>query len=162
MVSLREITVDDWAVLRDIRLTALTEAPYAFGSTYAREAAFTEDQWRGRINGRSVTFFAYTGSAGPADEPAGLAGSYVEDETAELVSLWVRPSARGLGVGATLIEAVAGWGRARGYRALFLWVTESNAPARRLYQRCSFTPTGKREPLPSDPSLWEVQLRRAL
>jgi GNAT superfamily N-acetyltransferase len=162
MVSVREITADDWAVQRDIRLTALTEAPYAFGSTYAREAAFTADQWRGRINERSVTFFAYAGSAGRADEPAGLAGGYVEDATAELVSMWVRPSARGLGVGAALIEAVAGWARACGYPALFLWVTESNAPARRLYQRSWFTLTGERQPLPSDPSLQEVRMRRAL
>jgi RimJ/RimL family protein N-acetyltransferase len=45
---------------------------------------------------------------------------------------------------------------------MFLWVTESNAPARRLYERCGFTPTGDRQPLPSDPSLPEIRMRRAL
>lgn len=63
MIEVREITVDDWEVLRDVRLAALAEAPQAFGSTHAGEAAFTEEQWRGRITERSVTFFAHAPGA---------------------------------------------------------------------------------------------------
>src|ERR1700761_8075047 len=118
MILVREITADDWELMRDVRLTALSEAPYAFGSSYAREAAFTEEVWRGRINERSVTFFAYDDSAGPvltSTAPAGLAGVYVEDVEADLVAMWVRPSARGLGVGAALVEEAAAWAKARGH-----------------------------------------------
>ncbi len=122
MVLVREITADDWELMRDVRLTALAEAPYAFGSTYAREVAFGEPQWRGRINDRSVTFFAHDDPAAAA--PAGLAGVYVEDGTPDLVSMWVRPGGRGRGVGEALVEAAAGWARARGFSTLFLWVTE--------------------------------------
>ena len=179
MILVREVTADDWELMRDVRLAALSEAPYAFGSTYAREAAFTEENWRGRIGGRSVTFFAFaepddaapagavladTGLAdtGPADTgPAGLAGVYVKDGAADLVSMWVRPSARGLGAGQALVEAAASWAKARGFGSLSLWVTESNAPARRLYERCGFSPTGERQPLPSDPSLTEIRMSRA-
>ena len=97
MVLVREVTLDDWKTLRDVRLAALREAPYAFGSTYAREAAFAEEQWRGRImSDRSVTFFAYRPESA---EPARLAGVYLEDGVADVVSLWVRPSARGRAVG---------------------------------------------------------------
>jgi ribosomal protein S18 acetylase RimI-like enzyme len=200
MILVREVAEDDWELMRDVRLAALSEAPYAFGSTHAREAAFTEEKWRGRFSERSVTFFAHeepddgepsdrgpattgpattgpanTGPAttGPAntglattgaanERPAGLAGVYVEDGTADLVSMWVRPSARGRGVGEALVEAAAAWAKAHHFGALYLWVTESNAPARRLYERCGFTPTGESQPLPSDPALPEIRMSRAL
>ncbi len=160
MVLVREITADDWELMRDVRLSALAEAPSAFGSTYARELAFTEERWRGRISERSVTFLAHDDPAAAA--PAGLAGVYVEDGTADLVSMWVRPSSRGRHVGEALVEAAARWAAARGFAALFLWVTASNAAARRLYERCGFTATGESQPLPSDPSLPEIRMSRAL
>ena len=159
MILVRAVTADDWELMRDVRLAALSEAPYAFGSTYAREAAFTEERWRGRFSERSVAFFAF---AEPDDAvPAGLAGVYVEDGAADLVSMWVRPSARGLGVGEAVVAAAASWAKAHDFGSLSLWVTESNAPARRLYERCGFTPTGESQPLPSDPALPEIRMSLA-
>jgi GNAT superfamily N-acetyltransferase len=159
MVVVREVTPDDWEILRDVRLAALREAPQAFGSSYAREAPFTEEQWRGRINDRSVTLFAYL----PENpEPAGLAGVYVEDGVADVVSMWVRPSARGNGVGAALIGATTDWAKTRDHDSLLLWVTGSNTSARRLYERCGFTLTGESQPLPSDPAIPEIRMRRLL
>jgi GNAT superfamily N-acetyltransferase len=159
MVLVREITADDWELMRDVRLSALAEAPYAFGSTYAREVAFGEPQWRGRINERSVSYFA---QAGPDEAPAGLAGVYVEDGVADLVSMWVRPGCRGQGVGEALVEAAASWARRRGFCTLFLWVTESNPAAMRLYERCGFAITGERQPLPWDPAVAEIRMSRPL
>ncbi len=159
MVLVREIRADDWELMRDVRLSALAEAPYAFGSTYAREAAFGEPQWRGRINERSVSYLA---QARPDEEPAGLAGVYVEDGTADLVSMWVRPGCRGQGVGEALVEAAASWARGRGFCTLFLWVTESNPAAMRLYERCGFAVTGERQPLPWDPAVAEIRMSRPL
>jgi GNAT superfamily N-acetyltransferase len=160
MLVVREVSPDEWEVLRDVRLAALREAPYAFGSTYAREAPFTREQWLARL-GRddAVTFFARLPELA---EPAGLAGVLEEAGAADVVSMWVRPGARGRGVGAALIDAAAGWAKDRGHEALYLWVTESNAPARKLYERCGFMPTGERQPLPSDPSLPEIRMRLAL
>ena len=165
MIVVREITADDWELMRDVRLAALAESPSAFGSSYAREVAFTEEQWRGRISERSVTFFVQEEPAGPASagkEPAGLAGVYVEDGAANLVSMWVRPAARGLGAGRALVEAAAAWAKANDFGSLFLWVTESNTSARRLYEGCGFTPTGQRQPLPSDPAIPEIAMSRTL
>jgi ribosomal protein S18 acetylase RimI-like enzyme len=191
MIVVREITADDWELMRDVRLAALAESPSAFGSSYAREVAFTEEQWRGRISERSVTFFAHeatslalgvrirgrtvltdslasslteepAGAASAGKEPAGLAGVYVEDGAANLVSMWVRPAARGLGAGKALVEAAAAWAKANDFGTLFLWVTESNTSARRLYEGCGFTPTGQRQPLPSDPAIPEIAMSRTL
>lgn len=36
-VTVRQATVDDWQIARDLRLAAFQEAPYAFGSTYEQE-----------------------------------------------------------------------------------------------------------------------------
>jgi ribosomal protein S18 acetylase RimI-like enzyme len=156
----RVAVADEWELVRDVRLAALREAPYAFGSTYAREASFTQAQWRGRLGSdRSVTFLAELPDRG---ELAGLAGVYLEDGMADLVSMWVRPAARGSGAGQALVEAAADWAKARDHDTLYLWVTETNTAARRLYERCGFRPTGERQPLPSDPSLPELRMRRAL
>lgn len=155
----RVVDADEWELARDVRLAALREAPYAFGSTYAREAPFTEQQWRGRFSSRSVTFFA---ELPDGDEPAGIAGIYEQDGIADVVSMWVRPSARGQGVGEALITAAADWANARDHDTLYLWVTETNPAARTLYERCGFIPTGERQPLPSDPSLQEIRMRREL
>ena len=151
--------------MRDVRLTALQEAPYAFGSTYAREASFTQEQWLARLNDRAVTYLAYLpGSAAPA----GIVGVYIggDDDAGnqhpEIVSMWVRPAARGQKVGEALVEATADWARHRGFGVLHLGVTESNAAARRLYERSGFTRTEERKDLPSDPALSAIGMRRAL
>jgi GNAT superfamily N-acetyltransferase len=164
MVLVREVDADEWELLRDVRLAALREAPYAFGSTYEREAPFTEEQWRGRLAARAVNFFAFVEELADAGDgaPAGLTAVFEGDGPAELVSMWVRPAARGRGVGEALITAAAGWAKARDHDTLYLWVTETNQAARRLYERCGFTATGDRQPLPSDLSLQEIRMRRAL
>jgi len=161
MVEVREATPEDWQVIRDTRLTALQEAPSAFGSTAEREAAFGEPEWRARTqgSGRGVMYLA---EVARLPGPAGIAGIYVEDAKAHLTSMWVRSAARGQKVGEALIEATVDWARSRGFGTLYLWVTESNAPARRLYERCGFTDTGERQPLPSDPAFTEFRMSRPL
>jgi GNAT superfamily N-acetyltransferase len=158
------VTPTDWQAMRDVRLTALQDAPDAFGSTYAREAPFTQEQWLARLHDRAVTYLAFLpGSA----EPSGIAGVYIDGDDAggehpEVVSMWVRPTARGQKVGETLIGASADWARCHGFTDLGLWVSESNTPARRLYERCGFTLTGERMALPRDPALIELKMHRSL
>ena len=54
MVLVRATTMTDWQALREIRLQALLDAPDAFASTHAREAAFGEDEWRQRASARRL------------------------------------------------------------------------------------------------------------
>ena len=151
--------------LKVLRLAALADAPTAFGSTYADEARRPEEFWRGRAargatGEASVLFVADRG-----DELVGLAGGYRPEPFAgviELVSMWVHPEARRHGVAVGLVDAVIDWADTAGVVAVELWVTESNRAAAALYERCGFGPTGRRQPLPSDPSLDEVQMRRPL
>jgi GNAT superfamily N-acetyltransferase len=156
MALVRATTVTDWQALREIRLQALCDAPYAFSSTHAREAAFGADEWRQRAT-RDGSFLAFL----PEVSPAGLGGAYLAaPETAELISMFVRPQARGRGVGEAIIDAVLGWAVQKGATAVHLWVTETNKPARMLYERCGFTVTAERQPLPSNPALGEIGMQR--
>jgi GNAT superfamily N-acetyltransferase len=164
MVLVRETVSGDWRALRGIRLEALKTAPSAFGSTYEREAEFGEHDWLGRI-ARGGTFLAYLPEARipETSEPVGLIGGYLETaDVVELVSMYVRPEARGRGVGEALVATVVGWAHERGAKAVHLWVTESNDHARALYERCGFGPTGERQPLPSDPDQDEIAMARPL
>jgi GNAT superfamily N-acetyltransferase len=157
-IEVRRIGADDWPSMREIRLAALQDAPQAFASTYEREAAFAEADWR-RRTASGANFLAYAPGLGP--EPAGIAGGYAAGpDTAELVAMWVRPHARGHRIGEALIEAVVGWARAELLGRVHLWVSETNDPARRLYERFGFTATGERQPLPSHPELTELAMAR--
>ena len=153
-VAVRAIDASAWGTMRDVRLAALRDAPQAFGSSYRREIGFCREDWLARI-ANGANFLAYAAEFGPA--PAGLVGGFVpQPGIAELVSMWVHPRARGLGVGRALVAAVIRWAAAEGHPSVHLWVTETNEPARRLYERCGFTLTGERQPLPSHPEQAEI------
>jgi len=161
MVLVRPTTVADWPVLRDIRLQALRDAPHAFSSTYEGESAFAESVWHQRAT-RDGSFIAFIPEASAAGA-AGLAGGLQEAPgVVELVSMFVRPQARGRGVGEALIDGVVRWARDKGADSVHLWVTETNKPARRLYEHYGFTATGERQPLPSNPALTEIAMTRPL
>ena len=166
MVLVREAVMADWQAWRDIRLLALRAAPDAFSSTYAEQARLGEDYWRQRVSGGGL-FLAWIPEVSPPEastfEPAGMAGGYqAAHGTVELISMFVRSQARGCGVGEALIDAVTGWARERDATSVHLWVTEINSRARRLYERCGFSVTAERQPLPSNPALGEVGMTRPL
>jgi len=166
---------DDWRDLRDVRLRALADAPTAFGSTLAREVAFPDDVWHERAaQGRTLLARTVLDDGTPDDgtlaggdrSPGRVVGvaavisSHDDPTTAELVSVWVDPGARGTGVAAALLRSADALAAELGARTLALWVTRTNARARRLYGRAGFAPTGETKPLPSDPRLLEVRMVR--
>lgn len=136
MIDVQEIGPDDWKTWRDLRLAALEEAPYAFGSRLADWADATEDRWRERLSvPRSCQVVA------PLDgTPVGMAGGFLAEEPglAQLVSMWVAPAGRGRGVGDRLMLAVEEWARGTGAHTLELSVAVGNDPAHQLYLRSGF------------------------
>ena len=70
--SIRQAEPGDWAVLRQVRLTALAEAPYAFWAKLDQEQPMTEEQWRARIQ-RTLHFLAWQDGV-----PVGLAAGFAE------------------------------------------------------------------------------------
>ena len=63
-----------------IRIAALRTDPKSFGSTVARESAFSRLQWCARVdNPARTTFFAATASSTVPDSSLGITGSYHGD-----------------------------------------------------------------------------------
>jgi ribosomal protein S18 acetylase RimI-like enzyme len=61
-----------------------------------------------------------------------------------------------------LLDAVIAWARARNASSLNLGVTCGDSPARRLYERAGFKPTGEPQPLRPGSKLSAQSMRLAL
>jgi ribosomal protein S18 acetylase RimI-like enzyme len=143
VLELTTLDQDDWPVWRELRLAALAEAPYAFGSTLAdwQGDGDREERWRARLeipDSRNVVAIM-DGS------PVGMASGVPTDEVdrVELISMWVSPVARGHGVGDRLIAEIERWAVGRRARTLWLSVVPDNGAAIALYERNGFVDTGK-------------------
>jgi len=149
VVQLRRLNPDDWMDWRAARLRALEESPDAFTATMAdwTGASDTEDRWRGRLELVPVNLLAEVD-----DRVVGMVSvTAVRDGTADLLSMWVAPEARGRGVADALIQATIAHARAMNAERLGLDVRTSSHYAIALYSRWDFIDVGWTTP-PSAPS----------
>jgi len=152
----RRLDEEDWAIYRRVRLEALREAPYAFGSTYGREKDRSEAEWRSAVLSRAR--FVAESDANVVGTASGGAGD--DTGVAALTAMWVDPRFRERGIGGALMAAVIDWGRRSGYSRLHLWVVEGNTKAERLYERNGFKRTGAMQEV--RPGELEHEMGRAL
>ncbi|HEY7290046.1 MAG TPA: GNAT family N-acetyltransferase [Vicinamibacterales bacterium] len=155
--AIRRAVPGDEAALRAIRLQALSDAPSAFGSTYERELARTDADWR-RWMSPGVTFLL------ELNKPRGIvAGVHDKDDRAivHLMAMWVEPSLRGTGAADALVSSVLSWARDEGARHVRLHIAKGNDRARRCYERSGFQVTGRETPGTRE-GLVEIEMARAL
>jgi GNAT superfamily N-acetyltransferase len=133
---------DRW---RSIRLRALADAPYAFGTTVDEASSWPRERWDQQVidyatfvavlAGEDVGvargaafYFVATMDSVPVERP----------DLRELIGMWVAPTARRKGVASMLIHVVDAWAEAGGATTLVLDVVASNVAAIGLYERERF------------------------
>ena len=140
---MRRLQPEDHELIRTIRLRSLTLEPAAFGSTFEREAAFSDDDWRERLAPDASPHFVTIDDSGA---PTGLVVGALDagnPKVAHLFAMWVDPQARGSGTADALVNEVVQWAVAQGCAELQLRVTDGNDRAERMYRRNGFDRTGQ-------------------
>lgn len=86
----RRLGPEEWRLLREVRLRALADAPYAFGSTREEDAARDDEWWK-----TSVTTLGWFVAVNGA-EATGLIAAIPREESGDhhVISTWVAPGAR--------------------------------------------------------------------
>jgi len=149
VIRSRRLAPGEWRLWRELRLRALADAPWAFGSTLAEiRDRDTEAHWREGVSWPKVPFVVEVDGVPVAmgrllfgDDPVHGDGPGAR---AELISVWVTPEHRGRGVGRVLLAAaVEHLAAHHPQTGLLLAVVETNLPARRLYESCGFEVIGR-------------------
>jgi RimJ/RimL family protein N-acetyltransferase len=139
-IEIRRLGPADAAAYRELRLAALRDSPEAFGSTFERESPQPLAWFRDRL-GKGPVLGAWRVS-----ELVGTAGFVRREGEKEqhkglLWGMYVRPDARGAGIGRLLIEAVIDYARDH-VELIQLSVVSDNHQARRLYASLGFVEYG--------------------
>jgi ribosomal protein S18 acetylase RimI-like enzyme len=164
VIKLVPITPDVVAAFKDVRLRALQDSPQAFGSTYAKESQFGDDEWLRRSE-RWATPRRGGWLAMDGDAPCGIVVGdcdRADPTVAWIMSMWVVPTHRRMGAGRRLVEALLRWAVTQDYRVVRLEVVCTNDAAIRFYESMEFVKTGRTCIYPNDPSLFEYEMERRL
>lgn len=133
-------TEDDWQAFRDLRMSALTNAPEVFCSDgeqgYTRDAQWREHLKRATRDG-NVVLIVYDDGV-PVAMAGGKPNPFREDAFI-LHSLWVEPRARKTGVAKLLNREHARHAEARGYKYVQACCKVTNRPARAFYRGLGYT-----------------------
>ena len=151
MITIRRIQIGEPNLLKEIRLTSLQDAPYAFSSTYDSALRRSAKSWREQAGlsaqgSDRATFIAFSD-----DTPIGMAALYrLEDQAGvgEILQVWVSPEYRGTSVAWELMDAIFKWAGENKFRKIVAGVMKANTRALRFYTKYGFTVTN--ESLPPD------------
>lgn len=142
-IEIRRLTQgnpDDAALYRDIRLEALKASPEAFGSTFETENAQALSWFSDRL-GTSTVLGAFHDTKLVAMAGFAIQQGQKRAHKGLLWGMYVRPAARGTGVGRRLIEAILDVARQH-VELIQLTVVRENEQARRLYASLGFLDYG--------------------
>jgi ribosomal protein S18 acetylase RimI-like enzyme len=165
MDTIRRIESSEGAVIRSVRLRSLATDPSSFISTYAREAAFADDEWTDWAAGDASGMEKTTLFAVRMHEPVGMVAAYRDDGEPSLfhvIAMWVAPEARREGIGRRLLAEVEAWIASSGGECIQLSVADRAVAAARLYDAAGYLPDGERSESAHTPGVSYLSLRKQL
>lgn len=142
-MQIRRLTLDDAAEYRALRLRSFREHPEAFTTSAqelerqpvadsARRLATADMKWWGAfVDGRLAGYVGLDRETRAKNR-----------HKATLVGMYVAPEFAGRGIGHALVDVLLAEARGDGVELLVLTVTEGNAKAAQLYERCGFRSFG--------------------
>jgi ribosomal protein S18 acetylase RimI-like enzyme len=146
-MTVRRLVPSDAPAYRALMLEAYERHPEAFTSTATERAALPLSWWETRLDASpqagQVVLGAFDG-----ERLAGAVGLLFETREksrhkANLFGMYVAPSSRHTGFGRQLVLAALAQAQARdGVKLVQLTVTDGNAAAQALYERCGFAAFG--------------------
>lgn len=150
-ITVRATATPDWRALKAIRLTALLDAPTAFGVSHASAAAQSDEEWQQRAGSSAQRSFFL---AWDRQQAVGIAAQVVNNVgVCNLIAMWVQPEYRGQAVAQQLVEAVKQRAVAGGHRRLVLDVAPENVRAAAFYRKQGFAFLPEWEALDSHPHI---------
>ncbi len=141
-LDLRELTADDWAALRDLRLHALRSELGLFFKHPDEEAERTDEEWRALARGDDThqLFGLFEG-----ERLVGMTGIFTDRDldpsgrTAGFGMSYILPEFRGRGLAARFYEARLAWVRARPrFERVTVGHRRSNDASRRSIEKFGF------------------------
>ena len=163
--EVRVLTIDDWGKYKEIRLSSLQDSPDSFGSTYVKEAQFSDDTWRSILDFSGRIKSALPLVVEQDNTPIGLAWGVKHgpnDDGAHLYQMWISPLVRGCGIGRLLIGKIMSWAKENSVNAILLEVTTSNVVAMNFYQSFGFKVYGEANALREGSKLLVQPMKLAL
>ena len=135
-ITIRQLTQDEWALFRDMRLMALQSDEQYFTDSYADASTWPDTAWQERMENAAI-FVAFDG-----ETPVGLGAITQEDrDTAEIWAGFVVPSHRKRGLQTRLLQARVDWARAQGIRNATVAHRDSNTISAQSLQSAGFAIT---------------------
>tara|TARA_R110001592_G_scaffold90669_5_gene266270 strand:+ start:861 stop:1391 length:531 start_codon:yes stop_codon:yes gene_type:complete len=156
-VQIRVLLMSDWEIYRRLRLLALQDSPDSFGSTYEREAEFTDEEWISRLNASNRAKHALPLIAELDGVAVGLAWGQIhssssspismDTDAAHVYQMWMSPRARGYGLSKLLLNSIIDWAKKSNRKVVCLEVTIVNEAAVNLYKSIGFVAAGETQTL---------------
>src|SRR5437764_11823037 len=108
-VATRRVRPEDWAALKALRVAMLADTPIAFSETVEKARRRPDDEWIARATKGSTSEAVATWVAESDREIVGMLAGLADDARTWIVSVYLDPGYRGLGLLGELLEHAATW-----------------------------------------------------